>query len=327
LRRLSQAGFSKEFVRLAILPDWWEDACAERPELLPDVELRIARFLGLSLAAVRDPISKLTPPNYANAQLRRVRDIDRDRIAPAIHSGFRIGAAVLRSLIDKRESTTDLPSEGLAWRKQLCVSGGRVTLDRLLADLWRRGIPVIPIEVLPVPSFQGMVGFVEGRPVILLGHKHDEPGRVGFFIAHEFGHIALRHCAPDIPVVDDVDEGNKDDGDVECVTDTYATQVLVGANDVPSIDGKDFKDLARNAIREEGRTNADAGSMIFAWAAKTRDYGTASLAVKALYRGSGARRLMRKHFDDHVDLTSAAESDRALLRCVFGDPEGDDITD
>ena len=47
------------------------------------------------------------------------------------------------------------------------------------------------------------------------------------------------------------------------------------------------------------------------------------MAAKALYLEVGARRLLRQHFDRHVGLDTASESDRALLRCVYGDPERD----
>ena len=48
------------------------------------------------------------------------------------------------------------------------------------------------------------------------------------------------------------------------------------------------------------------------------------MAVKALYRGSGARQQLRQLFDRHIDLEAATESDRALLRCVYGEPERDE---
>jgi hypothetical protein len=76
MRRLSHAGFKKEFVRPAILPDWWDDTCAEQPDLLPDIEICVARFLGISLAAVKDPGTALVATQYPNAQLRRVRDME-----------------------------------------------------------------------------------------------------------------------------------------------------------------------------------------------------------------------------------------------------------
>jgi hypothetical protein len=291
MQRLKRAGFSADFVRAAILPDWWDDSCADDVSVLQDIEIRVARFLERPITSVSDSGSSLAPVTYPAAQLRRVRDINRDRLAAAIHASMRVAAAVARNL---RASTG--PSE-----------------------VWRRGIPVVSLAVLPAPYFQGMACIVEGRPVILLGYKHDEPGRVAFVVAHEAGHIAAGDCAPDQPVVDEEDEIS-DDADVERRADQYATSALVGGLDVPAIEGvdsKDFKDLARRASHLERTAGADASSVIFAWARRSGDYATATMAVKALYRHTGATRQLHKLFTQHVDFDNASETDRALLMlCV-----------
>ncbi len=326
VRRLSHAGFDKRFVQSAILPDWWRDECAADVELLPEIELRIARFLGSPVSQVRNPGEQLAAPSYAGAQLRRVRSVDLDRLGPAIHSALQIATAVVRSLRDHEPSGADLPADGLDWRRELRNPAGTVTLDDILTDLWQRGIAVVPVDVLPAPSFQGLACIVEGHPVILLGHKHDEPGRVAFFVAHEAGHIAAGDCSRDQPVVDEEDL-IVDETEIERAADRYATRVLVGKNPIPPLNGGDFKELATHAAELESETGADASTLLFAWAAETGDYSAATMAVKALYRGSGARRKLREHFDRHVDLESAAETDRALLRCVHGDLESDDAAD
>ena len=214
MRRISKAGLKKDFVRRAILPDWWDDSCDDQPDLLPEIEIRVARYFGVSLAAVKDSGSALIVPQYANAQLRRVRDVNKDRLAPAIHAALRIGAAVVRSARDLKAIPLDLPTDALTWREQIRHEQGPVKFDQLLDDLWGRGIPVVPVDILPTPNFQGIACIIEGRPVILLGHRHDELSRVAFIVAHEVGHIAAYDCVPDKPVVDQEDEVVDAHGDV-----------------------------------------------------------------------------------------------------------------
>lgn len=324
MSRLSRAGFKNEFVRPAILPDWWDEAFAKDSRLLPDIEIRVARFLGLPLSAVRDSGTPLAPPSYSRAQLRRVRDIELDRLSPAIHSAIQIAAAVVRSVRDTVPDPLITPSDGLIWREQIERDRLAVNLEDILNDLWRRGIPVVPLDILPVPSFQGIACIIEDRPVVLLGHKHDEPGRVAFFVAHEAGHIANGDCMPDQPVVDE-DEEIIDDSDMERIADRYASHLLVGDDEAPLPVGEDFRQLANDASELERTKGIDASMIIFAWASRTRDYARASMAVKALYRGSGARRQLRKHFERHVDIDAATETDRALLRCVYGERERDAV--
>lgn len=320
MRRLSRAGFSNDFVRRAILPDWWDERCADDARLIQDLEIRAARFLDRPLELVRNADATLAPPSYPGAQLRRVREINRDRLAPAIHAAIRIASAVVRNLGDApaAANVSNLPPDGPSWRTQIKRNGAAVTLGDILGDLWTRGIPIVPLELLPAPSFQGIACIVEGRPVILLGYKHDEPGRVGFLIAHEAGHIASGDCAPDRPVVDEEDE-IADEADIERRADTYAMQTLVGRAAAPQLLGPgpiDFKDLARQASALEKTTGADASAVIFSWARQTGDYATATMAVKALYRSTGARKELLRAFHRHVDIAAAAETDRDLLRCV-----------
>ena len=53
MRRLARTGFKAEFVRQAILPDWWNASCEDDPALLTDLGFRVARFLGESVTTLR----------------------------------------------------------------------------------------------------------------------------------------------------------------------------------------------------------------------------------------------------------------------------------
>jgi len=236
---------------------------------------------------------------------------------------MRIAAAVVRCMREA-PSPAEVPhADGFAWRNAIQRNGPAVSLQNIVGDLWARGIPVVPLDVLPAPSFQGIACVVENRPVILLAHRYDELGRVAFLVAHEAGHVSAGDCTPGQPVVDEEEE-IADDTDIESRADRFATRVVIGDDAVPDVDGGSFKQLAHLAAIAERTKGADASAVIFAWARRTGDYAKATMAVKALYRGAGARRQLRLAFDSYVDLNAATESDRALLRCVHGDPERDE---
>ena len=319
-RRLSSAGFGRDFVREAILPDWWDESCEQDQNILPDLEIRVARFLNLPLAVVREADTALTPSQHSGVKLRRVRDIKSDRLAPAIHAALQIAGAVTRCIHEPTPESYSIPDDGLSWRDEIARDIKHVSLDNILNDLWKRGIPVIPLDILPTPSFQGLACVVQDRPVILLGQKYDEPGRVAFIIAHEFGHISSGDCTPEHPVVDE-EAQVQDDSDMEKSADRFATQVLIGEDTAPCVAGSAYRELAQNAVDLENTRGVDAGAVIYAWASRTRDYSQASMAVKALYRDSGARRLLRHHFESNVYSVNASETDQALLRCVYGERE------
>lgn len=325
MRRLASAGFKKDFIRAAILPEWWDESCSSDSALLPDLEIRLARFFRIPISTIQDPAASIVPPSYAGAHLRRVRDLDRDRLAPAIHAAIQIASATVRSLRAPRPPVIP-PNDGVAWRDFLGIQDRAVQLEDLAGDLWGRGIPVIPVEFLPVPNFQGMACIIQDRPVIVLGQKYDDPGHVAFLIAHETGHIANLDCSPGCLVVDE-DYDVLDDADIEQKADRFGVAALAGRNQIPTISASDFRGIAQEAFGFEQSLGVDAGFLIWSWARETRDFKSATMAIKALYRASGARRLLREHFDRHVDLDGANESDRAILRCVFGDPEANEAAD
>lgn len=315
MQRLSGAGFKKDIIRTLILPDWWDDSYENESSLLPDVEFRLARFLGCHIETVRNPSAPLVVPSYAKVQLRRARDLDRDRLIPAIHTAIMVASAVIRNLKSNSFRADIPPSNGLAWREQMIRDKLDVGLRNILHDLWNRGIPVVPLDVLPTPSFQGMACILEGRPVVLLGHKHDEPGRVAFFIAHEIGHIVFEHSSPDSPVIDEEEE-IADETDIEQTADSFATMVLAGREKIHTVEADNFKQLANIAGDLEAKEGIDSGAVIFAWARETGNYMTAMLAVKSLYRAKGAKRILIEFLKKHIDMDSASESDKALLKCI-----------
>jgi hypothetical protein len=301
------------------LPEWWNPECEKDPRLLPELEIRLARFLDAPLSLIQDPSQPLAAPTYAKARLRRVRGIEPERMAPAVHFALKVGEAVVRSMHSPAPGAGDLPTSATEWHQELGAKGNAVTLTDILADLWGRGVPVVPLGHIPAPSFQGMVGIVEGRPVIFLGHRHDEPGRVAFVVVHEAGHIAAGDCTAEGPIVDG-DDATEDLSDIEKAADDFALKVLVGSHQLEPRGAEGFKALARQAIELETSTGAEASNLIFGWARKTGDYATATRAVQALYRATGAWATLASFFRDNVDRDAARETDRELLNYVHGGP-------
>ena len=231
---------------------------------------------------------------------------------------MRIAGAVVRNLKEPVPAPTAPPSDALAWRQEIRGFDGSSVLDAIVEDLWTRGIPVVPAHLLPTPGFQGLAAVVEDRPVVVLGHRHDEPGRVAFRICHEAGHIAKGDCTPDAPVVDEDEEILQDD-EMEEFADQYAIRALVGEAAIPEPGPSalgNFRDLATQAAAAARETGVDAGSIIFSWVRTTGDYATATRATKALYLATGATRILRQYFKRFVDVEGASLSDQELMRVI-----------
>lgn len=323
LSRVRKAGFDRAFIEAAVLPDWWDASCEKDAALIPDVEIRIARFLHAPLGVVHDPKQKLVAPAYANAQLRKVSKINADQLGATIHSALSVAAAVLRSTRGALPPVDPPPRNPTHWHRELARGGRGVTLGTATADLWRRGIPVLHLEVLPSPRFQGLACLINGRPVVVIGHDTDVPSRLLSHLAHEAGHIVHGDCAEDAPVVDENDE-TLDRSQMERDADRYAVESALGESPPDAPGGAirtDFKRLAQHASLVGRERGLEVGSLIWSWTIKTKEFGVGVQALKATYKHLGGARAIRAQFDQHVDLSAASESDRALLRCVKGDPD------
>jgi hypothetical protein len=317
MRRLSTAGFKLGFLREAVLPDWWDSRCETDSKLLPDVEFRISRFLGVPLDTLWEGES-IRGPTYAEARLRHVKSLRRSRLNAAVHAGIRIAEAANRHL--RSSDPPNLPDrDPLVWRQSVLANHTLLDLAAAVNDLWSRGIPPLHVEVLPPPRFQGMACVVEARPVIELGYGHKEPAKLLYHLIHEVAHVALGHCERGAPVVDESDV--PDEEELELEADRYAVVALTGTESPPEIRGKDAKALALDAYRTESEQRIDAGFLIWRWANATKDYATAEIALEALYRKHGALSLLRSITEANLRLEDASESDRTLLRCLYGDPE------
>ena len=44
MRRLASAGFKRDFARVAILPEWWDENSAQDPDVLPEAEIGSPAF-------------------------------------------------------------------------------------------------------------------------------------------------------------------------------------------------------------------------------------------------------------------------------------------
>lgn len=139
-----------------------------------------------------------------------------------------------------------------------------VDFPRLLEACWEHGVPVLYLPALPIVGrkMDGMVTYVNGRPVIILTKKVPHPDWLLFVLAHEMGHLACGHLpeAEGHAIVDDtvdVDGGNERDQQ-ENEANQFATRLLAdGGREVTLGRLPNAERLARLA-EEYGREHAMA---------------------------------------------------------------------
>lgn len=321
LKRAAEAGFASDFVRGVILPDWWSKECDSDASLLPELEIRLSRFLGIALSELRIAEAPLRPRPLAAPKLRRAAGVGSDRLAPAIHAALRVAGAVVRNLSTTTPQVQALPTDASEWRRHLLQQGQPPTLQSVVPELWGRGIPVIHMELLPSPKFQGLAAIVHGRPVVVLGQMQDAPARLAFWMLHEAAHIGYGDCSGDQVVVDESEESSPAHDKLELRADAFAWRVLTGGGDLPPAPSFVPKKLAQFAVDVAASLKADPGIVVWSIAHRAGQYPAGAAALRALFRDTGGQQVLRVALDEYLDLDSATEFDRQLLRCIARDPE------
>lgn len=314
LKRLRAVGFSNAFIRTALLPSWWDASCDRDPTLLFEVEFRVARFLNIPVEAVRSGEAAFA--TSGSARLRHTANLNAAKLQPTVHAAIEVGGAVLRSLRTDLQ-VPELPSDPVRWREDM-LKRTKLELEPIVEELWDRGIPVIHLSFPKMLKFQGIATIINGRPLAALGTDIDVPARQAFFLLHEIGHLANGDCNEGVTIVDEEETGGKFD-EKERLADQFAIRFL-HANSLP-LTGRftSGRLLAEAAYDAADKNRTEPGAVIWRWAnGPNGDFSIATSALDALYCSTGARRALRKAFDERVDVLNASETDRGLLGCVAG---------
>lgn len=324
---MKKAGFPDDFVKTALLPDWWGPEADSDPLLVPEVEIAVARFLRLPVAEVMDPARTLLAPQVGGL-LRS--DKSRDKLAPAMFAAESIAGAVVRNLRDV-PIYSPLPDDALDWRRALLRNADAVTLRTLVRGLWDHGIPVVRVSTLPSPKFRGMACIVDERPVVLLAWGGDDHPHFLIDAAHEAGHIARGHVQPDCPTVDESDDesdGMKDavERSKERSAKEYCWMLLGGLSGVPAFSEvasgspKTMKpDQFTSLALDTGRNRQiDAALVAHVWGLETKAFGLRKWALKTFEKATEASNLLDGFMKRHITLRSASETDSRLLGCLAG---------
>ena len=320
-RRLKKVGYGPNFVRSIVLPDWWEDCCADVPFNRGLAELAISRHLAIPLASLRNTTDELSPAPVAGVRLKTATIGTRvAQVQPAIQVARRFASQLVRACQDLPQYAGPMTAEET--RKQLLSDGdGAVDLNRLLRFCWDRGIIVAHLQHLPAGDgfrkFDGLVLFIDDRPCILLAEKHDAPAKLAFHLAHELGHLFQGHIKPGQAICDDNIERIINDEE-ETEADRFAMEILTGRPDpyLRPVYGRTAEKLAQAAIRIGAKNQADPGLVALIYGRCADRWGVANKALQVMNANTGAQRLIREQLAAQVDLEQLGDSDRRFVEAL-----------
>lgn len=318
-RELRAAGLSEQIIAAA-WPTWWSDELADDPSGRAELRFALARRLGLSARSLLGERVEFVWTDEACFKSLTAEDLGQRAALSSF--GMIVGRALLHAT-PGRASVQDLDATTL--RNALLASRASVDLQGLLAMCWGLGIPVIHLRVFPLEAkaMHAMVVTVGGRHAILLGRDARYPAQVAFTLAHEIGHVALRHLADAPALVDMDDPAETNDADEqERTADRYGLELLTGRAEpdiTTSAASFNAPTLAAAVIEAAAHYRIEPGTLALCLAHQRGAWPVAMAAMRFIY--GGPRHLWRdvnQTAESELDWSALGDDTSEWLRAVMG---------
>jgi hypothetical protein len=131
---------------------------------------------------------------------------------------------------------------------------------------------------------------VGSRFAVLLGRDADYPAQVAYYLAHELGHVALRHIKVDSAAIVDLADPLEPAGEVdreEEEADRYALELLTG-NPTPIIATATRRftaeQLAQNVLETGPSLRVEPGTLALCFGHNTTQWPKVFAAMKYIYQ-------------------------------------------
>lgn len=217
--------------------------------------------------------------------------------------------------------------EAFALREAILAGRPFVDLQALIATCWGVGIPVVHIRIFPLDtkSMHAMVVRSGERCAILLGRDASYPAPVAFTLAHEIGHITLRHLENTAALVDMEESQKSSDDNEESQADRFALALLTGSDD-PQIetDKNQFNapTLANAVLRAGPRHRIEPGALALCLAHQRGQWPVAMSALKFIYdQPLEVWREVNSIADHQLDWLAIGEEAADYVRRILGSGE------
>lgn len=323
-KRLSEVGFRRPYVLKHGFPDWWEDEHADDAGTFYEAKLTLARRLGLDLSSVLADDQPIRFRNIGACRFKAKRNDEPCQQGPA--------QALARTLAEIAAAAVEtpyrpLPSAGSTIREDILSQGHSwVGFEELLSYLWDHGIPVLFLAHPPPPTgMDGMVTMVKGRPVIILARNEKHGAWLLFILAHEAGHITLRHVGENETLTDkkikkaaqDPEEKEANRCAIEIITANGNT--AFGSTTRRWLSAEQ---LAYAAIKYGHEHHIDPGHIALNYGNANKQMGAARDALKIIEQASArAQDVLFRYLVENINPDRLPEDSYDFLMQMCGSPE------
>jgi hypothetical protein len=284
--RLRLLGLSNTAIEAA-WPDWWSEDADSSPSARLELRFSLARKLGLDARSLVDDEGIARFAWKDEARFKNLAGESSLELAAMASFGRAIGTIVLEAT---RPGPEIITADVAGIRHSILKSQPFVTLTDLVAWSWAAGVPVIHLRVFPLQRkrMAAMSVRVGDRSAILLGKDSRFPAQVAFYLAHEFGHIALGHLHRGTSIVDLEGEHPSiavSDAE-EKEADEFALYLLTGSTNpsvLPAFRNYNAPALAETVMQSAGALHIEPGTLALCFGYSTGNWAVTNSALGFIY--------------------------------------------
>ena len=291
-QRLAAFGIDKRYVHAVALPKGWRDRDADaNPTLYSMAVSLLSRNLNIDIRALQNDAAPLVWEDCGSTRFKHGANLQ----ATQLERARCLSAGVAQMVCEVMEKPPlALPVDGSNIRASLCssiyVSGvPRVTLSALLNYCWNMEIPVLPLTRFPAGAKKpdALTGLFAGRPAIVLCKPHKQTAKILFILAHELGHIALKHIEENGLLVDEHIDSEDRDAQEEAAN-TFAMELLTGRPEAryQAPYNQTAEQLAQTARNIGARDGIDPGIILLQFMRNRKRHPAAYDALTLLEEGN-----------------------------------------
>ncbi|NET57357.1 MAG: ImmA/IrrE family metallo-endopeptidase [Symploca sp. SIO2E6] len=314
--RLNKLGLSPDFVRQNGLPEWWTEEC----ETLPDASITVATYLAqrfnLEFKSLIDPNFE---PVFQQSNQTRYKTQNTDvskQLNLASFLALRIAELVVYAYPQEYQTIEGITADKI--RTYILNQNQTVSLRSLLSFCQAHGIPVVHFANFPktVKKFYGMVTRCATNPVVVLSLRDPSPSRLAFILAHELGHIALKHLEKQETISDEEIKTHDLQDAQESEANEFAAELILGEPDKIYYFPRYMKAevLANRANEKAILDQVDPGAIAwnYSWYEK-KHFPIARKAAKILEKGANAPMLINEQLNQQLNWERLSDDNQEYL--------------
>jgi hypothetical protein len=288
-RRLREVGLSNAAIN-AVWPRWWSEDAQTSPSARAELRFSVARRFGLDPRSLMEDADQPRFMWQAEARFKHLSGETELEQAGLTSFGRSVAATLLAAA---PTPTADIRGTEAGALRNAVLASNRpyVELTDLLSVAWSVGIPAVHLRVYPLPQkrMAAMTVSVSEQPAVLLGKDSSYPAQIAFYLAHEIGHIALRHLASDRLIVDfeEAQPAISADDQEERAADEYALELLTGRPQPTVVGAGPYRPSARSlaqvAVNAGSGLRIEPGMLAQCYGYSTQDWAVATKSLRYIY--------------------------------------------